>query len=44
MQSSPVTLFVDSSAYKAFYDEEDEYHAASRRFAEDIAAKIRFAG
>ncbi len=39
MQSSPVTLFVDSSAYKAFYDEEDEYHVESRRFAEDIATK-----
>jgi len=38
-QSSPVTLFVDSSAYKAFNDEEDEYHAASRGFTDDIAAK-----
>ncbi len=39
MQSSPTTLFVDTSAFKAFYDEEDEFHSKARGFMDDIASK-----
>lgn len=39
MQSSPTTLFVDTSAFKAFYDEEDEFHVKAREFMDDIASK-----
>lgn len=39
MQSSPTTLFVDTSAFKAFYDEEDEYHGKARAFMDAVASK-----
>ncbi len=39
MQNSPTTLFVDTSAFKAFYDEEDEFHREARGFMDDIASK-----
>lgn len=39
MQNSPATLFVDTSAFKAFYDEDDENHGKARRFMDAVASK-----
>lgn len=39
MQSSPSTLFVDTSAFKAFYDEQDEFHETARRFMDAVASR-----
>lgn len=39
MQSSPGTVFVDTSAWKAFYDENDDRHREARSFMESVAAK-----
>src|SRR5205807_9618820 len=39
MQSSPGTVFVDTSAWKAFYDEKDDRHKEARNFMESVVAK-----
>ncbi len=39
MQSSPGTVFVDTSAWKAFYDEKDDRHKEARSFMESVVAK-----
>jgi uncharacterized protein len=39
MQNSPSTLFVDTSGFKAFYDEEDEHHAKARALMETVVSK-----
>lgn len=39
MPSSPTALFVDTSAFKALYDEDDEFHNRARSFMDSIAAK-----
>lgn len=39
MPSSPATIFVDTSAWKAFYDEEDELHGEARNLMNAISSK-----
>jgi predicted nucleic acid-binding protein len=39
MQSSPGAVFVDTSAWKAFYDENDDRHEEARAFMESVGAK-----
>ncbi len=39
MQSSLGTIFIDTSAFKALYDERDEYHTEARKFMDTISAK-----
>ncbi len=39
MQSSPGSLFVDTSAFKALYDEEDEFHRQARDFLDAVSSK-----
>src|SRR5213592_5211959 len=39
MQSSPGTVFVDTSAWKAFYDENDDWHKEARGFMNSIGTK-----
>lgn len=39
MPSSPGTIFVDTSALKAFYDEDDDQHEEARRFMKAVGAK-----
>ncbi len=39
MQSNPGTVFVDTSAWKAFYDEQDERHTEARAFMESVVSK-----
>ena len=36
MQSSPGTVFVDTSAWKAFYDENDDWHKEARGFMNSV--------
>ncbi len=39
MQNSLGTVFVDTSAWKAYYDEEDEWHGEARGFLDSLASK-----
>ena len=39
MPSSPATIFVDTSAWKAYYDEEDELHGEARNLMNAIFPK-----
>jgi uncharacterized protein len=39
MQSSRGTVFVDTSAWKAFYDEKDDHHKEARSLMESVATK-----
>lgn len=39
MQSSPGTVFVDTSAWKAFYDESDDWHEEAKSFMDSVGAK-----
>lgn len=39
MPGSPTTVFVDTSARKAFYDEEDELHGEARNLMNAISSK-----
>lgn len=39
MQNSPGTIFVDTSAWKAFYDEDDDWHEEARNFMDSVGAK-----
>ena len=39
MPSSPGSIFVDTSAWKAFYDEKDDMHGEARDFMKAVAAK-----
>ena len=39
MPGSPATVFVDTSAWKAFYDEEDELHGEARNLMNAISSK-----
>jgi predicted nucleic acid-binding protein len=39
MPSSLGTIFVDTSAWKAFYDEEDDQHDEARSFMKAVGAK-----
>jgi uncharacterized protein len=39
MQNSPSTVFVDTSAWKAFYDENDDRHREARRFMDSVGSK-----
>ncbi len=39
MPSNPGTIFVDTSAWKAFYDEEDDRHGEARKLMKAIGAK-----
>src|SRR5437773_8010685 len=39
MQSSPGTVFVDTSAWKAFYDENDDWHKEARGFMNSVGTK-----
>lgn len=39
MQTSLGTVFVDTSAWKAFYDEQDDRHGEARSFMEKVVSK-----
>ncbi len=39
MQNSPGAVFVDTSAWKAFYDEKDDQHLDARKFMESVSSK-----
>lgn len=39
MQSSLGTVYVDTSGWKAYYDEEDEWHREARNFLDSLASK-----